>query len=86
VKIQRITLPYRAVSACYRATLVPSPSSGATNEITAANVSPLCQRVSPFQTLHALYLLALCQRVSLFLKKVDNWSNILDWFSLMLKV
>jgi len=21
-----------------------------------------------------------------FLKKVDNWSNILDWFSLMLKV
>ena len=50
------------------------------------HVSPLCQPVSPFKTLHALYISALCQRVTLFLKKVDNWSNILDWFSLMLKV
>jgi len=29
------------------------------------SVSALCQRVSPFKTLHALYLSGLCQRVSL---------------------
>ena len=33
------------------------------------NVSPLCQRVSPFKTLHALYLSVLCQRVTLYFKK-----------------
>ena len=32
-------------------------------------VSALCQRVSPFKTLHALYLSGLCQRVSLICKK-----------------
>jgi hypothetical protein len=32
------------------------------------SVSPLCQRVSPFETLHALYLLGLYQCVTLFLK------------------
>jgi len=32
------------------------------------NVSPLWQPVSPFQTLHALYLSGLCQRVSLIWK------------------
>ena len=31
-------------------------------------VSPLCQRVSPFKTLQALYTSVLCQRVSLFSK------------------
>ena len=34
-----------------------------------STVSPLCQRVSPFKTLHPLYLLGLCQRVSLKLEK-----------------
>ena len=29
-------------------------------------VSPLCRRVSPFKTLHALCLSALCQRVTLY--------------------
>ena len=29
------------------------------------SVSALCQPVSPFKTLHALYLSGLCQRVSL---------------------
>ena len=33
------------------------------------HVSPLCQPVSPFQTLHALYISALCQRVTLFQEK-----------------
>jgi hypothetical protein len=37
------------------------------------SVSPLCQRVSPFKTLHALYLLGLCQRVNLFQKKLKIW-------------
>ena len=33
------------------------------------HVSPMCQRVSPFETLHALYLSGLCQRVTLCGKK-----------------
>ena len=37
------------------------------------SVSPLCQRVSPFETLHVLYLLGLCQRVNLFQKKLKIW-------------
>ena len=33
------------------------------------HVSPLCQPLSPFKTLHALYISALCQRVTLFQEK-----------------
>jgi len=38
-------------------------------ENTLENVSPLCQRVSPFKTLLGLCTSMLCQRVSLFFKK-----------------
>ena len=37
------------------------------------NVTPLCQRVSPLKTLHALCTSWLCQRVTLFFKK--NYSK-----------
>ena len=43
------------------------------------SVSPLCQRVSPFETLHALYLLGLCQRVTLFCKKHNIWTAFFGW-------
>ena len=58
---------------------VPTPSPSPTKEgsgvgsvlvLCAQDVTPMCQRVSPFKTLHALYLSGLCQRVSLFFKKL----------------
>ena len=42
------------------------------------SVSPLCQRVSPFETLHVLYLLGLCQRVTLFQKNLKYESFFCD--------
>ena len=39
-------------------------------QLSTLSVSALCQRVSPFQTLHALYLSGLCQRVSLICKNL----------------
>ena len=38
-------------------------------ENTLKNVSPLCQRVSPFKTLQTLCTSILCQRVTLYFKK-----------------
>jgi len=40
------------------------------SQLSTLSVSALCQRVSPFQTLHALYLSGLCQRVSLICKNL----------------
>ena len=39
-------------------------------QLSTLSVSALCQPVSPFQTLHALYLSGLCQRVSLICKNL----------------
>ena len=39
-------------------------------ENTLKNVSPLCQRVSPFKTLHDICTSILCQRVTLYFKKI----------------
>ena len=41
------------------------------------NVTTLCHPVSPFKTLHTLYLSRLCQRVTLFLKNY-KYRNIID--------
>jgi len=40
------------------------------SQLSTLSVSPLCQPVSPFETLHALYLSGLCQRVSLICKNL----------------